>query len=508
MIINKTKNAVNNLAVGILMKIFQIVLPFTFRTIMVYTIGAQYLGLNSLFTSVLQILNLAELGVGSAMVFSMYKPIAEDDNATINGLMKLYLVYYRIIGFVILAIGILCVPFIPKLISGDIPEGINIYYIYLLNLLATVFTYWLFAYKNSILQAHQRQDIINIVTIITDTIKFILQFIALVVFKNYYLYVISVLLTQVMANIFTAIMSNRLFPQFQPEGTLPENEVKKINKRIIDLFTSKLGGTIVSSADTIVVSAFLGLQILAIYQNYYYIISSILGFIMILNNSVVAGIGNSLLTKSLEDNYSEFEVFSFLQFWIMIFCVSSFSVLLQPFMVLWMGEDLLFDYSVVVLFCIYFIGFQMEKLYSVYIGASGVWHSDRFRPLIYGIANLGLNIFLVQYIGVYGILLSTILTVFLISIPWILKNIFTLVFRRSIKKYLLKLGLYLIEMVVVVVVTNCISALISGTGVKAFFIKCIICLVVPNLLVILLGHKTNEFKKIVKIIKRIVLANF
>ena len=136
--IEKTKNASRNIVFGILMKIYQILLPFAIRTIIMYTIGVEYLGLNSLFTSILQVLNLAELGVGSAMIFSMYKPIAEDDSITICALMALYRLYYRIIGGVILVAGLVLTPFIPKLISGSVPPDMNIYILYLLNFFFTL----------------------------------------------------------------------------------------------------------------------------------------------------------------------------------------------------------------------------------------------------------------------------------------------------------------------------------------------------------------------------------
>lgn len=162
--IERTKNATRNIIFGVILKVYQILVPFLMRTAMIYLMGVQYLGLNSLFASVLQVLNLAELGVGSAMIYSMYKPIAEDNNTAICALMKLYRTYYRIIGFIIAAVGLALTPFIPKLISGDVPQGINIYVLYLLNLGATVLSYWLFAYKNSILQAHQRVDVVSKVT--------------------------------------------------------------------------------------------------------------------------------------------------------------------------------------------------------------------------------------------------------------------------------------------------------------------------------------------------------
>ena len=151
--------------------------------------GVQYLGLNSLFTSILQVLNLAELGVGSAMVYSMYKPIAEDDGERICALMKLYRTYYRIIGLVVGIIGIIILPFIPKLIKSDLPEDVNVYILYLLHLSATVFSYWLFAYKNSLLQAHQRNDVISKVTFIFETIKYAIQLLILIFLKNYYIYI-------------------------------------------------------------------------------------------------------------------------------------------------------------------------------------------------------------------------------------------------------------------------------------------------------------------------------
>lgn len=226
--INRTKNASRNFIFGIILKIYQLIVPFAMRTAMIYLLGVQYLGLNSLFTSILQVLNLAELGIGSAMVYSMYKPIAEDDTNTICALMQLYKVYYRVIGLVVCVAGLVLFPFVPKLINGDVPTDINVYILYLMNLAATVLSYWLFAYKNSILQAHQRVDITSKVMILTETVKYALQFAVLAIFHNYYYFVIIILLTQIMTNIITAIASNRMYPQFQAKGKLPEKRFARL----------------------------------------------------------------------------------------------------------------------------------------------------------------------------------------------------------------------------------------------------------------------------------------
>ena len=192
---------------GTALQIVKLVIPFVMRTVILYLLGVEYLGLNSLFTSVLSVLNLAELGVGSAMVYSMYKPIVEDDIEKICALMRLYKIYYRIIGIVVCALGLLLLPFIPNLISGDVPADINIYVLYLLDLSITVLSYWLFAYKSSILQAYQRTDVISKATLISETLKYGLQFIVLAIFHSYYLYVLVNLLAQIFNNILSAVFA-------------------------------------------------------------------------------------------------------------------------------------------------------------------------------------------------------------------------------------------------------------------------------------------------------------
>ena len=205
--IDRTKNATRNVFFGVSLKIYTLIIPFLMRTAMIYLLGVEYLGLNSLFTSILQVLNLAELGVGSAMVFSMYKPIADDDEIKICALMGLYRHYYRIIGGVVLVGGLVVVPFLPNLISGDVPNDINVYVLYLMNLCATVLTYWLFAYRNSIFQAYQRTDVVSKVTLITDTMKYLIQIAVLALFHNYYYYVLAILFSQVVNNILIALLS-------------------------------------------------------------------------------------------------------------------------------------------------------------------------------------------------------------------------------------------------------------------------------------------------------------
>lgn len=503
--IERTKNATRNILFGLILKAYQIIVPFMMRTAMIYFMGVRYLGLNSLFTSILQVLNLAELGVGSAMIYSMYKPIAEDNNETICALMKLYKNYYRIIGLVIAVIGGLLTPFIPKLISGDVPKGVNIYILYFLNLGATVLSYWLYAYKNSIFQAHQRTDVVSKITLVTNTIQYAIQLFVLWAFKNYYLYVIVMLITQAITNIAIAIVADKLFPQFRPKGKLPNEEIYKINCRIRDLFTSKIGGIIVNSADTIVISAFLGLTALAIYQNYFFILTSITGFITIVFSSVTAGIGNSLIVETKEKNFSDFNVFTFIICWISGFCSCCFLNLYQPFMELWVGKDLMLDFSIVVCFVIYFYVCEVNQLLNTYKDAGGIWHEDRFRPLITAITNLGMNLVMVQFWGLYGIILSTVLSMILVGMPWLFHNLFTTMFeKKKLKKYLISLFFYIIVSFVACIISVVVCGFIDFGLWTTLVIRFITCVIIPNTIFLLVYNQKREFKQSLSIVNKML----
>ena len=502
--IERTKNATRNIIFGVILRAYQIIVPFLMRTAMIYLMGVQYLGLNSLFTSVLQVLNLAELGVGSAMIYSMYRPIAEDDNTTICALMKLYRTYYRLIGLIIAVVGCILTPFIPKLISGDIPQGINIYILYLLNLGATVLSYWLFAYKNSILQAHQRTDIVSKVTLITNTIQYVLQLFVLWIFKNYYLYVIVMLVTQALTNIVTAIMADKIYPQFKPKGELHKEEIHQINQKIRDLFTAKLGGVVVGSADTIVISAFLGLTTLAVYQNYYFIMNSICGFITVIFSAITAGIGNSLVKESSEKNYNDFKKFTFIICFILCICCCCFVGLYQPFMKLWVGKKFMLSFSFVILFCILFYCLELAMVWATVKDAAGLWHSDRFRPLIGACANLIMNIVLVQVIGLYGIILSTVFSYIFISMPWLIHNLFKFLYNESLKVYLKDLSMYILVAILATTITTIICRKITFVGIFELVFKGIISIIIPVSIEILCYRKKEEFKESIKLVKKML----
>lgn len=502
--IERTRNAGRNIVFGLFLRLYQILMPFLLRTAMIYWMGVEFLGLDSLFTSILQVLNLAELGVGNAMVYGMYRPIAEDDGAAICALMKLYRIYYRVIGAVIALVGLGVTPLIPMLIKSDLPAGLDVYLLYWLNLAATVCSYWLFAYKNALFQAHQRVDVTSKVSLITYTFRYGAQFLIILFLKNYYLYIMAALAAQILTNIITAAVAERMYPNYHPRGNLEPAQIRQINGRIRDLFTSKLGAVIVNSTDTVVISAFLGLTVLAVYQNYFFILTAVIGFITVLFQASTAGIGNSVIVETKEKNFMDLKKFTFLISWVGGVCTCCLLCLYQPFMKIWVGEELLLHFSAVICFCVYFFVYELNQLFNTYKDAAGIWHQDRFRPLVTSLSNLFLNLILVRFWGIYGVLLSTVLSTLLIGIPWLLHNLFHILFDpRYLSGYLMGLGRYTAVVLLSCVLTFALCRPIQLPDGWTLALRLLICGIVPNLLYWVVYRKQDEFVQCVQMADRL-----
>ncbi|MCD8044779.1 MAG: hypothetical protein LUH10_17240 [Tannerellaceae bacterium] len=303
---SRTKNSQRNIVTGLIQRGISILMPFINRTIILWILGAQYQGLSSLFNSILQVLNMAELGMSSAIVYSMYKPIAEGNRERVNALLNYFKKAYYVIGLCILSVGVLLLPFLPHLISGSVPGDINIYALYCLYLFNTVISYFFFAYKNTIFQAHQRSDVTNNIQSVVKMTEYIVQFLLLIFFKNYYLYVIVVPIFTLINNLMVRFEVKRLYPQYdKPYGTLDKMAITGLKKQISGLMINKLSDTARNSFDSVIISSLLGLVMVAVYSNYYYIYSSLYSIMLVITNSVGASIGDSIAKESVEKNYND-----------------------------------------------------------------------------------------------------------------------------------------------------------------------------------------------------------
>ena len=501
---SRTKNATRNIVWGIAYKVSTLFLPFVVRTVMIYSLGSEYLGLSSLFTSVLNVLSLAELGVGSAMVYAMYKPIAEKDIDTVCGLMNLYRKIYRIIGVIIIIVGVAIMPFLHKFISGDVPDNINIYLLFIIYLINTAGSYLLFAYQASVLNASQRNDVASKVNMFTGIAKNVLQIVILLLLRNYYGYVLLLPITSLAANIITAVCARKMFPEYSCRGTVETKLIKEIKSKVMALFAVKITSVIYNSVDSIVISAFLGLVALAKYNNYYYIMSAIISIVTVLFTSITSSIGNSIVLESDQKNYKDYMNLSYINAWIVGWCTVCLLCLYQPFMKLWVGEELMFGMGIVICFCVYFYAFQLKSVQSAYKDAAGLWKEDMWRSYAANAFNLVLNIILVQLVGIYGILLSTILALTVITYPWQTWMIHKKLFHCSMWGYLKKLAVYTMITLAACAGTYWICEKIPGKGILNLILRLIVCMIVPNVIFLVTTFKMNEFNESLRIVKRIL----
>ena len=505
---SRIKSASRSIVWGIINKVIAIILPFATRTVMIYVMGMEYVGLGSLFSSVLQVLSFAELGIGSALVFSMYKPMAENDDKKICQLLNFYRKTYRIIGSVIFGVGIIIMPFIKLLIKGDVPADINIYILFGIYLLNNVIGYFMYAYKQSLLTASQRVDIVSKIAMILQLISGIVQIVLMVTTKNYYMYAVILPLTTLFNNILVGFVTDKMFPQYKCTGDLDKHELNEIKLKVGGMVFQKIGGIVLSSVDTLVISSFLGLTQLALYQNYYYIFTALNGFFAVIQQAMIPSIGNEIALNDVKTNYKEFKKFNFIYVLIVSWCTVFLMCLYQPFMQLWVGTKNMFGIDMVLLFVAYFFVFKWCDMLYIYQDACGLWWDTRFVPFIASLVNLVVNIALVKLIGLPGILISTIVSIAFIYDIGYARVIFNTYFKRvrhGLSRFWRRQFFYFISTAIVVVITYFICSFIKlNSFLLTLIINAIICAVVPAICFIVFYCWLPEFKGALELVRRII----
>ena len=489
---SRLRNAMVNTFFGFCVRIYLAVFPFIMRTVMLHTIGIGYLGLNGLFASVLQLLSISELGISGAIVYSMYEPVVKCDSKKLCALLRLYRMLYGIIGVIVFSLGLAMLPFLPKLISSDLPPDINIYTLYLMYLTSTALSYSVFSYRCSLLEAYQHNYVINKINLVTMTVQFTLQILFLLLFRNYYIYILTQFALQLVNQFAVFMATKKRYPDLKPEGKIEKQMMREIFHKVKGLIFGKVSSIILTASDTIIISMFLGLTVLAIYQNYFFMITAIVGFLGAIITGSMASIGNSLVTESMEQNYLSFRRFTFVMSWIVCVCTNCFLVLFQPFMKIWMGEDKMLPMTMVIFFCLYFFVYEYDQIFNLFKDSAGLWHEDRFRPLVTSLVNLTLNLLFVRRIGLYGIIASTVLSILLIGMPWLLRNLSRLLFCRSISDYLTDLAKYAAVTVASCGISFLVTRYLNCGGLFGLILYGIVAVCIPSGMYLLLFRK-NEF---------------
>ena len=480
----RTKNAFRNTAWGALYRLVALIGPFAIKTIIIKKIGMEYSGLNTIFNSILVVLNLANLGFSSSLVYTMYDAVAREDHAAICAMLNFFRRIYRLIGLVILGMGICVMPFLPRLVGEGVPPGANLYVMWLLYLSATVMDYVLYGYVNAIFSAYQREDTRLKIMVVRYIVQYALQIVILAVFADYYLYLITLPLMVIPNSLANYYAAKKQFPFISCTG-MPSPETKKaIYHRVRTLFAHKVGNTMLVNVDSIIISAFLGLSVQSLYSNYYYILTAVNGVVEIITNGCLAGIGNKLITDTEEDNHRTFLNLTYGWVALIGFCSACMLCLYQPFIGgVWIGGEGLLDESVVVLLAVLFYTWMFRIMQHTYRDAAGLWTRDWLKPLIGMAVKLSVSVVLVpatQHVG--GAILPTALVLLLLYFPWEAQIVCRHIFHRGMKDYVLLMAKYTLLTVVGAALSyGCCVWLLPHNSLFSFLARlCVVCVVFPG----------------------------
>lgn len=503
---SRTERAKRNIAGGLIYQIVLFAFMFITRTVIVYTLGSLYLGLNSLYASILQVLGLAELGFGYAVTFSMYEPIAKGDTETVCALLKLYRRIYRIIGVVVSVAGLAVTPFLQLLIKGEVPPDVSIYVLYLVNLANIALGYFMFGYREALLTADQRSDILSFISTGITVFRSVLQILLLVVMKSYYLYCILIPIFTVIRNLVVYAETRRLYPEYVCDGALDRTVKKDIMKRVTGLLFYKINDVCRNSFDSIIISSVLGLTVLAKFNNYFYLINASTYFLGAVTTGITAGIGNSIVKESVRKNHRDFEKFHFIYLWMIGWLTVCYFCLYQPFMKLWVGEAYLFDDHIMALFCLYFFTWKMGDLCYTYRQAAGLWWQDKLRPVVESAVNLILNIVLVKVCGVTGVIYATIFCLVFINAVWGAHILYRCYFiDQSYMKYLKSLLWFGIVTFFACFISYAIfNRLVPDGEVVQWICRIFTCMCLPPVLFWIVFHRKEEYREAVEFIRNIL----
>ncbi len=494
--IDVKKNAFKGIRSGFLNRGFTIIMQFAYRTLILYFLGTEYLGLDGLFSSIFVFLSIAELGIGEVVVQSMYTSVANDDMDRIGALLNVYNKFLRRVSVIIFAVGMCLLPFIPFFIKGkEYPSTINLTVLYILYLINLCSEYAVLAYKILIFQAIQRTDVINNAMLVTNILKMILQIVAIVVFHNYYLVVVAMITATILKNLIIAYKASRDYADFKiiPKE-IEESDRKKITENLKASFGQRLFGRVVASSDIITISIIMGLTSVAIYQNYVYILNSVMSFLTIVFSSLIAGIGNNLTTKDSQSNHRDFLHITFSYNMVVSWCSVTLLCLFQPFIQLWAGEEMVLPIKTMVILVIYFFLWHIKDTMSLYKDAAGIWIQDRLRPYVCSIINIVLDFILIHFWGLNGVIIATIISDFVISFPWIVIVMKKSFFKEGLSDYYLSMIDCTVMTIIGCLATYAVCTRITSVSVWGIALRLVICVTVPGIIYLIRYHKSEDFK--------------
>lgn len=480
------------------------VLGFVCRMVFVRCLSADYLGVNGLFSNVLTMLSLAELGVGGAIVFALYKPLAENDEEKIASLMALYSKVYKIIGLFIGLFGLVLMPFLSFIIKEKPNIDESIYLLYAINLFNTAISYF-FSYRSSLLIAAQRNYIVSGINYIVTIAQSMIQMIVLIVFRNYICYLLIQTVGTILYNIIVSAVAVKQFPYIRGKGAkeLPSSEKRSLFSNVRDLMLYKISSLLVNSTDNILITYFGSLATTGVASNYTLLVSTLNSLLGQIFNGLTASVGNHNASESKDKQYNMFSFLNLMNFWLFGWAALGIYFCSTDIVKLCFGDEYVLDSSIAFVMALNFYTVGMMNAVWTYKHTMGLFHYGRFVQLFTGALNLIFSIVLGKCWGLFGILFATFAARLCTNLWYDPCAVYKHGFGVPVHKYFIKTAVYLIVITIAAVICGLVFAFIDGSGILYVLLKMALCSIIPNLVFFVAFFKTEELKMLKSVIHRV-----
>lgn len=496
--VSRTERIVKNSFWGIVSRTVSLILSFVSRTVFINVLGKEFLGINGVYTEVLQVLSLAQLGFGTALNFALYKPVADNDREKTIKLLDFYKTVYRIIAVVVATLGLLLLPFLPKILNGaEHISAFNLRLYFLIFLANTVIGYFV-SYKFSYINALQKNYIVTKIELVTNTVIVVLQILAILVTKSFLVYLLihTGLLALSRVAIFIYLGKKYPFLNQKVGDKLTKEEKKPIFREVKGLMVHQFSSVAVHSTDNIIISSLTGLGVVMVglISNYNMLINAVLGFVTLIFSSTTSSFGN-LVASSTSANYRKaFLDMNFLNFWVYGFCSIAFFILIPPFIELWLGKDFLIDNVsfLLIVFNCFLVG--QATIYNNARVGKGDFNRDKWLSFSQAIVNLVVSIIAAKYLGLLGVYIGTIVSRLVVVV---FRPILTykFLFEKSSYEYYVTFVGYLVVILISGAITYMATyLLLREVTVLKFALSALIVAILPNLLFFVFTFWTNGFK--------------
>lgn len=409
---SRLQYAVLNMGVGGITTVLKMILSFVVRTVFIYVLGVKLLGLNGLLISILTALSLAELGIGSAIVYSLYRPVAQHEWSIVKAIMRLYRKIYRTLAIVVFALGLILLPFLPRVVGNHAVDNYELYY--LMFLLNSSLSY-LLTYNRSLMIAHQRNYVVSFVDFSAYFLTAVLQIVMLYIFHSYAIYLIVQIIFTLAGNICLTVFVHKDYGKNLLNAeivTIPKDIVDKLRKNVIGTFANKVGDVVVNGTDNILIATFISLSAVGIYSNYQLIILAVQSLLLSISSAMTSSIGNFAALNHGSKGLKLFHNHQFMNYTLTFFSSAYLFILFPPFIDLWLGNQFLLPLNTTLILVINFVVNRQRNSGNVFIDAYGLAYEQKLKPILEAFFNLGLSlVFLsVFHLGIFGVLLATTIT--------------------------------------------------------------------------------------------------